>query len=402
MAASEESAELSFKITDAVKKELILALKDCPSLWNTSLAIYKDKQKKIEDTQTLANRFKMSVDEIKKLFHSLRTSMAREIKRKQENEAFVSRWKFFKDMEFLKDEIVKSIEDKSSREWDDHEVEILIDFYKEHNFLWDHHMEQYKDRNLRDATLNKLLDMLSGRTIEDIKNHWHTLKTIFDRENKREEGSKRSGAGTDSVYKPNWKFYDSMQFTKECKDIDNSVSTLTTADNENDLGITSKKRKKESNQMNDQIAEARMEFYKQAVQVLKGPEEHKSSDNIDPRPCMREISAFGQVVQETLARFDPMQRVLARKRINDVLYEVEMGLNMNGGNVPQPQMVPSFQSQHGHMPPFSFHHTETPVSFSPYHHARSLSPASSASSSDGHRSSLPLSSYCMTEYEQST
>ena len=35
---------------------------------------------------------------------------------------------------------------------------------------------------------------------------------------------------------------------------------------------------------------------------------------------MKEIAAFGQVAQETLARFNPMQRVVARKRINDVLY----------------------------------------------------------------------------------
>ena len=33
----------------------------------------------------------------------------------------------------------------------------------------------------------------------------------------------------------------------------------------------------------------------------------------DPRPCMKEIAAFGQVVQETLARFTPMQRVHAKK-----------------------------------------------------------------------------------------
>ena len=38
-------------LTDSLKTEIILAFKDFPSLWNTSLAIYKDKQKKTEDTQ---------------------------------------------------------------------------------------------------------------------------------------------------------------------------------------------------------------------------------------------------------------------------------------------------------------------------------------------------------------
>ena len=179
------------------------------------------------------------------------------------------------------------------------------------------------------------------------------MKTIFDRENKREEGSKRSGTGTDSVYKPAWKHYDSMQFTKECQDIDFSVSTLDSVQNESDVPSTEqcgKKRKKESNQVTA-MAEARMEFFKQAVNVLKAPEGQRSEEDKDPRPCMKEIAAFGQVVQETLARFTPMQRVHAKKRINDVLYEVEIGFNMNNGNMSQPQMVSPVQSQQGYRPP---------------------------------------------------
>ncbi len=61
------------------------------------------------------------------------------------------------------------------------------------------------------------------------------------------------------------------------------------------------------------IAEARIQFFKEAVNVLKTPEERRSQEDKDPRPCMKEITAFGQVVQETLARFNPMQRVLAKK-----------------------------------------------------------------------------------------
>ena len=58
------------RLTDSLKTEIILAFKDFPSLWNTSLAIYKDKQKKTEDTQVLASRFRMPVDELKKLLQS--------------------------------------------------------------------------------------------------------------------------------------------------------------------------------------------------------------------------------------------------------------------------------------------------------------------------------------------
>ena len=133
------------------------------------------------------------------------------------------------------------------------------------------------------------------------------------------------------------------------------------------------------------IADARMEFFKQAVNVFNDPEKQRSEEDKDPRPRMKEIAAFGQVVQETLARFTPMQRVHAKKRINDVLYEVEIGFNMNNGNMSQPQMVSPVQSQQGYMPLFSYIHTESPVLY-PLSHARSASPASSASSSDRQRS----------------
>ena len=71
---------------------------------------------------------------------------------------------------------------------------------------------------------------------------------------------------------------------------------------------------------------------------------------------------------------------MPKKRINDVLYEVEIGFNMNNGNMSQPQMVSPVQSQQGYMPPFSYIHTESPVLYPPSH-AKSASPASSASSS---------------------
>ena len=51
----------------------------------------------------------------------------------QEDPTYVTRWKFFKDLEFLIEQIVKSLSDKGEREWEDHEVETLVEFYKENN-----------------------------------------------------------------------------------------------------------------------------------------------------------------------------------------------------------------------------------------------------------------------------
>ena len=61
------------KMTDEGKKGFIQALKERPSLWNTSLAVYKDKKIKLADSQTLSQQFNMIVEEMKKVLHSLRT-----------------------------------------------------------------------------------------------------------------------------------------------------------------------------------------------------------------------------------------------------------------------------------------------------------------------------------------
>ena len=79
MAASREDSIAECRITDSVEK-MILALNDCPSFWDTSLAIYKEKQEKTKDTQALASPFRVLVDELKKLLHSLRTCITKEIK----------------------------------------------------------------------------------------------------------------------------------------------------------------------------------------------------------------------------------------------------------------------------------------------------------------------------------
>ena len=97
------------------------------------------------------------------------------------------------------------------------------------------------------------MEQLNGRSQDEIKQQWHSLKTIFDREDKRIEGSKHSGAGTDSVYKKGWKYFELINFTKECKEIDDSVCTLLSTSSTNS-GVNSKahpvpkKRKKEKTQ----------------------------------------------------------------------------------------------------------------------------------------------------------
>ena len=63
------------------------------------------------------------------------------------NDAYVSKWNFFKSMEYLKDEIVNGIKNHDQADWTDEENETLIDFYRENEFLWNHYLNDYKNRD---------------------------------------------------------------------------------------------------------------------------------------------------------------------------------------------------------------------------------------------------------------
>ena len=75
----------------------------------------------------------------------------------------------------------------------------MIEYYKQNDILWNHSLSSYKDRNLKELSYTKLSELLPGRSHDDIKNRWNVLKTIFNREIKKED-SKVSGKGTDAVY----------------------------------------------------------------------------------------------------------------------------------------------------------------------------------------------------------
>ena len=118
-------------------------------------------------------------------------------------------------MEFLKGDLNK----KKTVQFEIDEIERLIDFYRENAALWNHHLVECRDRNLREALFNKL-------TTADVKQQWHNLLTTYKREKQRVVSSKSSGSGTSEVYSSNWDYYTSMHFIDVTSDIDESLSSL--------------------------------------------------------------------------------------------------------------------------------------------------------------------------------
>lgn len=225
------------------------------------------------------------------------------------------------------------LQDKEEKEWAPEEIEKLIDYYRENEELWNHSVPKYRDRQLKELNLKSLSTLLPGRSVEEIKKEWTILKTIFSREVKREEGSKVSGTGTDSVYSSSWRYFKSLLFIRGSDDIDPQTSTLD-VDAENVEPRLHKKPRSNKVTLAKEMEEAKLELYKEAVKCLQMP---VAQVPITPTPASNddEITSFLKSVEMTLRQFSPRDLTRAKKKINDVIFDLEM--EILHGESAQPQ-----------------------------------------------------------------
>lgn len=92
-----------------------------------------------------------------------------------------------------------------------------------------------------------------------------------------------------------------------------------------------------------------MEFYKSAIEALKCTQDTPAVEHT-------EEESFGKMVAKTLSRFNARQKAIARKKINDVLFEVDIGEMEN---------VPTHSAFPGHFSVFFFFFNQNNTSFNP-------------------------------------
>ena len=154
---------ISEKMSEAQRKDLCKELEKHPCLWETCGPEYKNKPRRSRALDELRQKFNISPSCLKKQLHSLRTALTREVK-KETTEGQQSRWKFYTALSYMKDDVVRSLKAKEETEWTEEETEQLIEFYKQNDQLWNHHLTSYRDRNLRDLNFKKLCEILPNRS----------------------------------------------------------------------------------------------------------------------------------------------------------------------------------------------------------------------------------------------
>ena len=308
------------KLSDEEKKVLINFYKENPALWNSSDPYYKNKvQRSLIKTKLLTVfQNKYTEDVLEKTFHSLRASMLREVKKLDNGIIPKKIWKFFDDMELLRGDLNK----KKGVQFEADELERIIDFYRENASLWNHHLNEYRDRNLRDVLLDKLAVEFNGKfTVADLKQQWHNLITTYKREKQRVDCSKSSGSGTTEVYVSNWEYFTSMCFIDVTSDIDESHTSL------GESLLPQSKNRKSSAKEDEQTAIA--ELWKAlTTQLSQGSSlnSHTESNlNAKQGATQQEDRAyvFGRSVADSLLQCDTKDWSRLKKKIMDIFFECE-------------------------------------------------------------------------------
>ena len=193
-----------------------------------------------------------------------------------------------------------------------------------------------------------------GIELNTIKSKWNSLRAQFGRELAKEAKTK-SGQSLDEVYESSWSFMGKMRFVEQVKKTAKSTSTLqisseaTLEDEEHEereqndeipVNSTfketpaSNKRKRTAN-----VTEQKQKLIAKCIDVLDRP---KNVDRNAEDP-------FALYVSEQLKSLDKRRRLLAEKKINDILFE----LRFEDFEVP-PRFNQSAQSHHRFVHPQPF------------------------------------------------
>ena len=194
--------------------------------------------------------------------------------------------------------------------WEDEDIERLIDLYGARPCLW----------GIADPTYSKK----DVREINTIKSKWNSLGAQQRRELAKESKTK-SSQSTDDVYESSWPFMEKMRFVKRVKKTARSTSILKFSDPQ--LVIKGESEREDEAQNDSLNSDCNRSLVKKnAKRKCVNPTEQKQklmAKCIDVLDRPKDAGdPFVLYVSQQLKNLDKRRRLLAEKRINDILFEL--------------------------------------------------------------------------------
>ena len=124
-----------------------------------------------------------------------------------------------------------------NKNWQDGDIEKLIDLYEENPCLWDIFDNSYQKRDVKERALAAIANELHVQ-ITDIKSKWNAIQGQFGRELNKVKSSK-SGQSTDDLYVSQWIFWDKLQCLQSVMKTTKNRDTLSIGNNSFQINASS-------------------------------------------------------------------------------------------------------------------------------------------------------------------
>ncbi|KAK3883288.1 hypothetical protein Pcinc_002881 [Petrolisthes cinctipes] len=119
---------------------------------------------------------------------------------------------------------------EKSCHWERKETLLLIQLYRQNPCLWNVKADVYKDRNKRVSAINKITAELQksgvSASASEVKKKIESIRCQYRRELRKQEKSKKSGAGADDIYTPTLWCFNDLCFLNDGDNMRDSVSNL--------------------------------------------------------------------------------------------------------------------------------------------------------------------------------
>lgn len=233
--------------------------------------------------------------------------------------------------------------------WSNDRQKILIDFFKENEFLYNPIHPDYKKRRLRDKKILELCSTL-GCSMLECKNKFHNLRTYFFREyNKvlKHNGTSCNGSGSgEETYTSKWDFYEDMKFLNVCylprtlemaaageNNHESAAETPSTDCNweansilEPDCLIDESAEVLEAEQDSSSVSEHRIQT---PPHKRRKQQDHHQASAAATRSTLDEEHYFGMYVAAALRTFDAVARDTAKVKIMDLIMHLRHNVDPN-------------------------------------------------------------------------
>ena len=246
-------------------------------------------------------------------------------------------------------EFCKNSKKSPRKTWTERETTDLIEMVEGRPCLWNIFEKCYHSRETREKGFQEVSRALNI-SVADIKAKITSLRAQLGRELAKTRATK-SGQGLSDSYKSTWIFWERLQFLTTVLNAGKSKDNLC-LENEDEDATEDEMVKETENPGEDVIPQQNASYKKPAKRKRSEAKKEELYATCikalqEPPPKLEsvtKVSSFAMYVDEKLNNLDSRSRALAEKRISDVLFDLDMGNEINSQLPSHPQQFRQFSS----------------------------------------------------------